>query len=301
MALIHRVINVSFLLDSGTFGGQGGGTNTLSFGNTPALGYRITAKVNVFGGDDFNTLDLRVYGMSLSHMNSLSTLGNVPQGEGGNTVTVNAGDAVNGMTQVFTGQIFNAFADMQAMPEVAFQVYASTTNTASLKAASATTFKGPKQFSDVMQTIAGKMGVPFQNNGVTAVLSNPYFSGTPREQALACIKAAAACWNGVDKGTLAAWPPNQSMGGGGATISKDNGMVGYPAFTSNGILVKTLFNPGITYGETITVISDIQIPGTTNQWDVDTLKHYLESETPNGQWFSTIGAHQHGSIKVGGT
>ena len=71
-------------------------------------------------------------------------------------------------------------------------------------------------------------------------------------------------------------------------VSPSTGMRGYPAFTSSGIEVTTLFNPTLQYGGNIQVES--QLTPACGTWNIYNLAHELESEIPSGKWFTTLSA-----------
>lgn len=70
MALIRRLIDATFELGEGSYGTSGSNNVTLS-------GLRVSANVQNAGGRAMGSADVRVWGMTLSKMNQLSTLGMV--------------------------------------------------------------------------------------------------------------------------------------------------------------------------------------------------------------------------------
>ena len=63
-------------------------------------------------------------------------------------------------------------------------------------------------------------------------------------------------------------------------------MIGYPTFDGTTMMAKTLFNPAIVQGGTVTIQSEVA--RANGDWIVLSMDHSLESETPGGQWFTTI-------------
>src|SRR4051812_34837144 len=105
MSFVQRLIDVTFTLQSKLFEGTGDNQVKLS-------GHRVSAKIVKAGGSSMSTAILEIYGMNPSHMRQLSTLGMKIILAQRNFVTVEAGDADNGMSIVFQGTITNAWADM---------------------------------------------------------------------------------------------------------------------------------------------------------------------------------------------
>jgi hypothetical protein len=247
---------------------------------------RMSAEILHAGGPSDGTLDLTVYGLSESTINKLSTLGMqlnlVPK----NQIVLEAGDDQSGMGTVFTGFVLSAFGDFNASPDVSFHISAHTLAPQAVIPAKASSFKGSADVATIMSGFATQLGLKFENNGVNGKLSNAYFSGSAKTQAQACVDAAGIAWNHGEGGVLAIWPKNGSRNGQVPVVSKDTGMKGYPTYTAYGISVETLYNPSIGFGQQIQVQSRIQAASGT--WAVYGLSHHLESEMPNGNWFSTV-------------
>jgi hypothetical protein len=262
-----------------TFGSTGKNTVTLT-------GYRIAANIAKVGGMSQGVAQLRIFGMPLPLMNELTLLGALPLATKNNTVSVFAGDDQVGMGLVFTGNITQAWANMKAAPQAVMEVMAQTGVYHALAPVPPTSFRGSADVATVLSGLAELMGVTFENNGVTAQISNPYFPGTAREQAMRCVQHAGIEWNGVDNGVLAIWPRGGHRGGVVPLISPETGMIGYPGYTQFGVSVQTLLNPSLTFGALFKVQSS-SIPA-NGTWEIYKLAYNLESETPGGPWFTQI-------------
>ncbi len=100
------------------------------------------------------------------------------------------------------------------------------------------------------------------------------------------MKDANIEWNGIENNILSIWPRGGYRAGQIPIISPDTGMVGYPSFTQSGVVVKTLFNSAIRFGQLVSVQSSLQ--GATGQYRVQKLAHDIESEMPGGKWFTQM-------------
>ncbi len=281
--LSKKRIAVTFVkVGSGTFAGSGNDTVKIS-------GLRASASVSKVGGLSMGELQLRMYGMTLSNMNDLSTLGlTLKIGEGllvlNNQVVVEAGDDDVGMAIVHHGTINNAWADFNAMPEVAFNVTSLGGLYEASLAVPPTSYAGMVDVETIMSSIASLAGWNFHNNGVTDKMENPYYPGTPWEQVKQLADHAninAILDDGAPQ-TLVIWPKGKSRGGDAPLISRDTGMIGSPTFAPNGLIVTTRFNPSINYGQQVKIRSDLT--QASGLWEVRTLTHTLDAETPNGTW-----------------
>lgn len=264
-------------LGTGTFGSTANNQITIE-------GFRASVTIDKAGGMMMGTLNAQIYGVSQSDMNSCTTLQWKNQGYIKNTVSVYAIDGSQ-ETLVFQGNIVNAWGNYQSMPDVFLQIQAQAAYFNQLQPVSPTSLKGSVDVATVMATLAKQMGYAFENNGVSVSLSNPYLPNTALEQAKALAKAAG-CDLYLDSTVLAITPANTPRGGLIPEIGPDSGLAGYPTFDGVGLSLQSEFNPAITFGGSIKVVSSI--PTAVGQWIVTSVAHHLESEKPGGAWFSTI-------------
>lgn len=279
MSFTRKRIDVTITLGTGQFGDSGSNTVTLS-------GLRVHAGIQVYGGEAMPQAQLRIFGLPLDMINQLTAIGPINSAVlYRNSVLVAAGDDETGMQTVYSGSIWQAWGEFQSMPEVPLNITGLGGLAAALKPVGALSYPGSADAATIMQTLAQTMGLAFENNGVSVQLSNPYFPGTALTQVRACARAAGIYFT-IDRGTLAIWPKDGARGGDVPLISPATGMVGYPAFSSNGLSLTTLYNPSIKPGGVVQVESSLQVA--CGRWTVLQVAHSLQSETPNGQWFSTI-------------
>lgn len=291
MAFTKKRIDVSFTLFPNV--DLNGAVTTPNYfdstgGNTVELtGYRVSASIIKAGGiASQGQLQLRIYGMSLSLMNQLSTLGKTPIQVARNIITVSAGDD-NGVSLVFKGTIYSAVQDFSAAPEVAFDVTASSLLYQAVQTIPPTSYKGTVDAALILQGLATQMGMSFENNGVSVIWENVYFPGSALTQAKDVIAAADIEWNQGDNGVLAIWPKGGYRNLPVPLLSASTGMIGYPYPSGNGLLgVRSIFNPQINFGARVQV--DSIIKPAVGLWFVTSLAHDLESEIPNGAWFTSI-------------
>ena len=309
MTFYQRIIEVDITLaqntqtnQPSTFAGTGG-ANTVTL-----QGSRTSVKIRNSGAPADATATVKIWGMTPSLMNQLSTLGLVFNLVPKNTLTVRAGQLVNGAPQlatVYSGTVWAAYGDYSAQPDVPFIFECLAGAADAVISVPPSSFQGSASVATMMSGFARQMNLGFENNNVTATLKNAYFSGSAKTQAQKCADAAGIEW-GIYGNTLSIWP----RGGNRNTpnipeISVATGMVSYPAFTQQGIIVKTVFNPLISFGSLITVKSSLLAGiSATNQgsifptqWAVNKLDLDLDSLLPKGQWLSTVFAYNPGYSK----
>lgn len=295
MAFVQRQIIAQFDLGEGTFGTSGSTRLTLE-------GLRMSVSVNQPGIPTLAHLSAEIYGMTLSQMNQLSTLGQVVGTVRKNTITILAGDADAEPSVIFTGTIFDAWGDFNSAPDVPFRVNAQAGLLESVAPYNSTNPKGAVAAADLLKQFAASWqgGMPFENNGVSTILQDPHFYGSLKNQIFSCLQQSRACWNGGDGGVFAVWPVNgwrksQSI----PEISSKTGMVQYPTFTQNGMVVRSIFFLGIQFGSLVSVKSTLKLPLTPNgPWQVAGITLDLQTLTPHGDWFMTLNLVPPGYVVV---
>ncbi len=286
----RRRLNVTIQIGQGKNGEGGFDTYAL-----PSY-LRIRANITKSGGLTQGHMQLSVFGLSLDLMNKVSSLGLSPVRTRLNKVSLSAGDDLGGMVTVFDGMILEAWHDFQGSPDTALTITAFAELQQALKPVAPTSYAKPSDAATVMQDLAGKAGLNFENSGVQVQLPPMYFHGTLREQMLACAEAGGFEWT-VDLGTLAIWPRSGRRRGLVPLIAPETGMIGYPSLGGqNNVRCLTRFNGQLAFGTEVKVQSVIK--PANGQWVIKLLNHDLESETPGGLWQTTFEAAPMGVVRV---
>jgi hypothetical protein len=279
MSFTHKQISVQITLGQGQFGEDGSNQVTLT-------NHRTVVNIGCAGGESMGALQMRMYGLRNDLINTLTTIGPINSAiRARNTISISAGDNVTGLSEIYVGTINEAWGDYQGAPEVSFNVTGFAGLLEAVKPVQPISFQGSADVATIMSGLAKTMGVNFENNGVTAQLSNPYLPGTAWQQVQACARAADIRF-ALDRSTLSIWPKNGARAGGIPVISPATGLVGYPSFASNGLTVTIPFNPNIQIGGQIQVQSSVQMAN--GIWTVFNINHAIESEQPGGSWFTQI-------------
>ncbi|AVA21597.1 hypothetical protein [Rhizobium sp. NXC24] len=278
MSFTEKQIVVNFDLANGSFGSGKNNRATIS-------GLRCSAIIDATGGASSSTMNLSIWGLPLSLMNQLSTVGSQLNARYNNAITVEAGDADTATTRVFGGRIFNAFVDGNSQPNVAFRVQATPGTFAAVKPAPPLTVRGSADAAGMMGNLAKQMGFAFENNGVNVKLSNPYFGGTAWTQAMAIARHGNFDLI-YEPNKMVISPRGQPRQGDAILISPDTGLVGYPMFNQNIVIVRCLFNPDVKQLSLVEVKSDLT--PANGKWQVLSIIYELDSQVPNGKWFMTL-------------
>lgn len=304
MVFVERKISLTFQLGQNTQTNQ---PNTFSESGTDTVtvkDLRMSVRIQNSGAPADCRADVRVWGLTPSLMNQLSTLGLVFNLVPKNTLTISAGNEGDAtLSPIFIGVIYYAYANFSAQPDVPFHCVCTPTVANAVIPAAVSSYTGATSVATIMSNLARLMGLGFENNNVTTQLASPYFSGSLMEQARQCAEHAGISF-AIAGSTLAIWP----RGGNRNTpnipvVSKANGkLIGYPAFTQQGIIVNSIFDPTISFGSLIKVESELlqgisSAQASTNanlfptQWAVNKLDLALDAQVPNGDWMSTIFAY----------
>jgi len=325
MAFTQKLIDLTIQLaqapgtnQAPTFSGTGGNQVTLS-------NSRVSVRIRNAGSGTQNQAQVRIYGLAPSLMNELATLGVAFNIVPKNTITIMAGDTYP-LSTVFVGTIWAAYGNYDEAPDVPF-TFECTAGVAQLTAnAAPTSFTQATSAADVMQSIAQKMGLNFENNNVNAMLRSgggggPYFKGSLWQQARMCAEAGNFYWGVFNGVTLAIWPKGGFRSAPPTPVIAPpplGEMIGYPAFTQSGLIVRSVFNPQIVFGGQIQVqssllsgiasaqqgiaaqqISNLKVGGTfapykfatDGIWAVNKVDMDLDSQVPGGQWMTTAYAY----------
>lgn len=284
MTYVRRYLDVTF---SNRNSGQ-----SIAFRQRGKYALRTSARILMAGGFTNGSMNLQIRGLTLDHINELSTYGTYANPNYNYQITVDAGDEINGMSTVFVGGVQQAWADMRAMPDVPFHVIAKAGGAPAVNRTTPTTYPGSSDVVMMLQKLARENGLNLENNGVKAKIADPYFWGSGWKQMKEIIDAVGI--DGViDGNTLAIWPQDGARAGEDLMVSADTGMRDYPSFTTYGVQVRVEFRRALRYGGYMTIKSDI--PKANNRWRIVRIDYNLDASTPKGNWFAVLDGTQVGA------
>ncbi len=254
-------------------------------------GHRVLLEMAAMAGINSGRASMRIYGLPLSVIREFIAVGPVAyQGISKNSILIEAGNAGETLHTVFTGNIQFAWADFSNPPDVSLVIDASVMIKAALTPALPVSWKGSVSVATIMQTFAAAGGWAFLNQGVNVMLQNPAFNGSLQDQIESCARQAGIRYTINPSGVLVIYPKTGTKATADAVmpiISPQAGMVGYPMFTRQGINVRSIFLPGMHYGSPF-ALDGSQFPEANRIWQAHTVAHTLESQMPNGAWFTDL-------------
>ena len=255
-------------------------------------GLRVRAEIKKVGqfGQGVRAV-IRVYGLLASDIADLSMLTFALMTTAKNHVSVLVGEEGDeALTEVFYGDIIQAFPDFKSMPEVPMTIEAIPSYVPRLEKAEPLSFPDQCDVSVAMKQIAGAMGLGFEDYGVNEKLSASYFPGTLWNQAVDIAKAADIIMHSDGRTLSIAKNGGAFVHEDGTVdvplITKDSGLVGYPSLNQVGIAFQTEYNPAIKFYGRIKMQQDLAI--CNGEWIVISLDYILESEMPGGAWYCNV-------------
>lgn len=276
-------LRVTLILSDQNSNGVFPGTNS----NTLVLtGLRMIANIQTVPGSVSTHLDLKIYGMKLADMMALTTVFfNVGQGAIVFNQLILEQNSGNGWTQVFSGMIIEAQPEMRAAAAAYFQLQGIVGYQHQITPVPPISYRGTTSVSTICAALAANMGYAFENDGVTATITNPYLPGTYWDQLNRVCSATGTSYT-LAGDTLAIYPagaartipPMQSVAPG-------QGLIGYPTLEKFGIILTTYFDPALQAGGKIQVSGSVITPA-NGVWSPFMLDHQLEGNVPGGGWFS---------------
>ena len=279
MSFVEREIDFVISIAQGATGEQPGQDVTLS-------GYRSRVSIDQYGGASMGHARISIYGVPLDLMKRLTTIGPVAaQIRAKNQIKVLAGNQKDGMSTVFTGTIWTAWTDFHGMPDVCLQIDAYSALSAATEPATTTSFQGTVSIHNIMQVLAKKAGLQLQDSGVTGSLSNPAFNGSAMDQIAACADAANINYSPW-LGKLLIWPRSGHLTIEPVTVSPTTGMIGYPSFSSQFVVVDSEFLPTMTVGGRMEIKGSQLGAMVDGTWVAAVVQHSISAQLPGGPWFT---------------
>ena len=274
MSFIRRKITVNIIANKGT-------------GQQKEIlleGLRCSAHATMYSQTVQGTLNLRIWGMTLDQMDGLTVFGPIMQERRFNEITVTAGDE-NSMSVLYIGTIYRAYADMNSSPNVSFNIQSFSAAQDQVNIIPGRSHNGNVDVAVIMADLAKEMGKTLENNGVSVILRDRTYTGTALTQAIEAARDANINLN-IDRDKLIIWPRDGKRSKQPVVLSPETGLVGYPAFSGQGIVCTTLFNPDIACGRPVEVQSSMKVA--CGVWNPVAVMHFLESEVPGGSWYTQV-------------
>ena len=288
---VQRFIDVTFTLSSGSFKD---GSNSLRLS-----GLRMSATVKVTA--NASELKCEIFGLSSDTMNRLLAVKetDAPWHNQENSIRLEkyTCDDPTRFT-LFNGQIIDAIADFNDVPEVPLNITASGTFKLQSVVIKNRSFKGAVPVSEIMAYLAGQCGAGLDNVNVdeSFILRDHTVQGSAIQCIETTAKAADIEWlmetvgtqNAELGGTLVICKKGTTRKDATMQIHEANGLMGYPVIHSGLVDVKCLFSPFYLPHKKVALFSREQ-PVANGEYYISQITHELDSENPSGgDWTSKL-------------
>ena len=276
----NKTIQIVMAMAEGVFSN---GANQITVEGLPT-----SVNIQKQGGDERPSCEVTIGNLNIDVVRQLTTLSFRPLQRYKNQITINAGDVGKQLQTVFVGDFENAYGNFSNAPTMELKVKAIAAQHGALMATPATSVDGEEQVSKLMEQWAVEAGYTLENNGVNASVRNAVYRGSPVEKAQTLARDVGIDLI-IDDGKFKISPMDKPMGGNAVLVDAKHGLLGYPAFSNDGIDFNMIFDPNLKIGGLVKVES--VVPRANGIWKVTKINTRLEAYVPNGgQWSSSVSA-----------
>ena len=244
---------------------------------------------SVYGyGAVMPSAQIRIYGLPLETMNKLfrvrwNTLGALK-----NMIKVEAGEQGKQLIKVFEGSITEATIDFSGAPDVSLVIRSQSSALEYLLPKAPVTYSGQRDAADIIKVICEEISYQFENNGATARCDNVTLEGTALGKIRSlCDRHSFDLY--IEQGLVSITQKNGSRNIKVPVITPKTGLIGYPEPNIRGVSFKCFYDPLLKFGG-LCKIKDSIVENCNGDWRIYGMQVHLESNTPNGNWFSEINA-----------
>ncbi|MDX7990850.1 baseplate hub protein [Xenorhabdus littoralis] len=241
-----------------TLSGENESFTSESQNKLSATGLRISAEINYGNGAIAPHSRVKIYGLPVETMAKLLRIRRHTITALRNTVTIEAGEQGEELSQVFKGGITFAYPDMGDVPNVSLVIESQTAILDKMQGVDAESYEGEHDVVNIMSNICKRIGYSFESNGVSEKLSNVYLPNTDIEKIRQLAEAADLDLYIEDKNIAITRKGHPRPALKIPVISPETGLIGYPVPTMIGIQFKAFFDPLIRFGGIVRII-DSQI------------------------------------------
>ena len=276
----NKTIQVVMAMAEGVFQN---GANQITVEGLPT-----TVDIQKQGGDERPSCTVTIGNLNIDVVKQLTTLSFRPLQRFKNQITVNAGEVGKQLQTIFIGDFENAYGEFQNAPTMNLMVKAIAAQHGALMATPATSIDGTEQVAKLMEQWAVEAGCTLENKGVNASVKNVVYRGSPVDKAKTLARDVGIDLI-IDDGKFIITPNGQAVDGNAVLIDPKHGLLGYPAFSNDGIEFNMIFDPNVKIGGLVKIESIV--PRASGIWKVSKITTKLEAYVPNGgSWNSSVSA-----------
>lgn len=266
------------------------GNNKIAIGNI-----KSTVSLNsIVAGRMGATAEVSLYGLSLDRMSELS---GCAQGLITDEQKIDV-DIYADESLVFSGGMTASIANMNEVPEGSLMISATANADLQNMTASPFTAQGSQNITDVISSICAAAGYEAAFKGVKGMTTSgsPHFEGSTFEQLNRVCSDYGLSMSVTPQKNVEFWPSSKQRDEVIPFISRDYGLVGYPIFSSGGVMFQTQYSSLLSVGRYIDMKTDL--PWASGRYQLSTVRHELSSWMPGGSWHSICTANRTNEERV---
>lgn len=271
----EKTIKVTVFLREGEFGG---GNNTVAYEGLPTA-----VVISKTGDKDGCKANVSLANIKLDTARQMTMLAFRKLQTYNNVIVIEAGTRGQKLNNVFQGEIISAVPVIDGA-NLEFRIEARCGYYPNLIPTPPVSVKGETTVEKLMTQFAKEAGYTLENRGITMSVSNSVFYGSPVQKAQ---QLATQCGIDllIDNRKFIIQPYETKPKGTVPLISKESGLIGYPAFTNDGVECSALYNPDFELGgyfELKTIL-----PHASGIWKIAKLEHKLSAYVPGSTEWET--------------
>lgn len=274
-----KSIKTSIALAEGNFSD---GSNEVTLPQVP-----IKVSVDKAGGTDLPKCTVEVQNLSLDLMQRLTVLAFRQLQTYKNVIKIEVGEEGQTGDLLFQGEISSAVPSFDESGNVTFKIEALSGFYPVQQSKPPVSVQGETEIVKLFEQFAKEADYTLENNGVTGSVRNCVFTGTPIIKARQLARQTGVDLV-IDNQKFVIMPSyTETREGYVPLLSKDTGLLKYPAFTNDGIQCTCLYNPLIQIAGMVKIQSIV--PKASGVWRVNKLHYDLEAYSSNaGEWSMQI-------------
>ena len=259
------------------------GENQLIIENMP-----VRANIELFGAGSMPHAVIEIYGLRKSDMNAMTVY---PWGANKITNTTVQLQLMTGET-IFSGTFLSAQARYESAPNVSFVIDAYFGLANQLSNDISKSFPGTIKVSAIAKELADSMGMAFIDvNNMPNVITDQHLWGSNLTKLWSLEKYAniKVVIDSVSNTVLIFTNDGYRKSESPPLISAESGLVGWPSKVGPHMWsMKALYSSEFKSRGNI-VLNSVSVPGATNKlMYINSMTHMLESNIPNGAWFTDM-------------
>lgn len=193
---------------------------------------------------------------------------------------------------VFSGGMTASIANMNEAPESSLMISATANANLQSMTASPFTAQGSQNITDVISSICTAAGYEVAFKGMKGMTTSgsPHFEGSVFDQLNRVCSDYGISMSVTPPKKVEFWPSSEQRDEVMPFISRDYGLVGYPIFSSGGMMFQTQYSSLLSIGRYINIETDL--PWASGVYQLSTVRHELSSWMPGGSWHSICTANR---------